>query len=117
MELLPIEQTSFDTESRTLRDKIAACGTEIHAAGFASGAEPQSRPPNQSRRSYAQLEFETAIALDKPTFVFLATEGFPFDPKEPEPVGLIVSASLSASRTMAAACDNGNVAVVWDLDE
>ena len=48
--------------------------------------EPTNRDADQPRRSYTQLEYEIAVELGKPVFVFLATDDCPLDhpPSEPD---------------------------------
>ncbi len=87
-----VEQPDFATDHRTIRamllDKITRCDAVVHVAGFVYGAEPLNRPPDAPRRSYTQLEYEIAVELKKPVFVFLANAAFPFDTHDPDPADL-----------------------------
>src|SRR5436190_14458598 len=89
LDLHPVVQKHFETDYRTLRDKlrdkVSACDAVIHLAGFAYGAEPHGRPDGAPRRSYTQLEFEIAVALGKPVYRFLANPECPFDQAVEEP--------------------------------
>jgi hypothetical protein len=84
-----IEQDSFPPDYRDLRDKlrerIASCDAVIHIAGLCYGAESPERPADAPRRSYTQLEYDIAIELGKPVYVFLTGDGFPADPHDLEP--------------------------------
>jgi hypothetical protein len=68
-----------------LRQQVDACDAVICLVGFAYGREPKNRPASAPRRSYTQLEFETAEAFGKPVYVFLADTECPFDPHPDEP--------------------------------
>ena len=57
-------------------------GAVVHLVGRAYGAEPQQRQPAEPRRSYAQLEYDLAIALRRPLIVLVCNEKFPFDPRQ-----------------------------------
>jgi tetratricopeptide (TPR) repeat protein len=85
----PVEQGHFAPDPRTvremLRDQITGCDAVVHLVGFCYGAEPLSTPKVSPRRSYTQLEYEIAIELSKPVYVFLATPTCPLDPHQPEP--------------------------------
>ena len=84
-----IVQENFPPDYREvielLRERIAQCDAVICLVGFYYGAEPQEPPDGALRRSYTQLEYDIAVALDKPVFKLLADEGCPFDPHRPEP--------------------------------
>ncbi|MBC8114495.1 MAG: DUF4062 domain-containing protein, partial [Candidatus Saccharimonas sp.] len=84
-----VEQDNFPTDYRQLvdklRERIASCDAVVHIAGRCFGAEPQQRPDGVPRRSYTQLEYDLAVELGKPVYVFLTGDGFPADPHEPEP--------------------------------
>lgn len=60
------------------------CGAVIHIVGLAYGNEPGQRLAAEPRRSYAQLEYDLAIALRRPLIVFVCEERFPFDPRPAE---------------------------------
>ena len=45
----------------------------VHIVGFRFGAEPNQRPVDASRRSYTQMEFDIARAMETPVYVFLST--------------------------------------------
>jgi len=68
-----------------LRDRINGCDAVICLVGFCYGAEPQHPPADRPRRSYTQLEFEIAVALEKPVYVFLADQACPVDEHAEEP--------------------------------
>ena len=88
--VFPDVQDHFPPDYRAvvemLRDRITRCDAVICLVGFFYGAEPQHRPADRPRRSYTQLEFEIAVGLGKPVYVFLADEACPVDerPEEPE---------------------------------
>jgi len=85
---VPVEQTNFPPDARTVREmlrvKIAACDAVVHVAGEVYGAEPGERDPAEPRRSYTQLEYELAAELGKPVYVFVCGAGFPYDEHLPE---------------------------------
>jgi tetratricopeptide (TPR) repeat protein len=83
-----VEQDNFPPDYRDLidklRERIDSCDAVVHIAGLGYGAEPPQRPPDAPRRSYTQLEYDIAVELGKPVYVFLTGDGFPADPREPE---------------------------------
>jgi tetratricopeptide (TPR) repeat protein len=87
-----VEEDTFPPDYRdmidTLRVKIDKCDAMVHIAGHCYGSEPQQRPDDAPRRSFTQLEYDIAVKLGKPVYVFLTGEGFPADPHEPEPAEL-----------------------------
>jgi serine/threonine protein kinase len=94
LDVLPVVQDHFAPDSRTvvemLREKITLCDVVICLIGRAYGREPLSRTGVDRRRSYTQLEYDTAIELEKPVFVFVASDDCPVDvsPEDAEPVEL-----------------------------
>src|SRR5437764_1406176 len=84
-----VEQDNFPPDYRDLVDKLRAriesCDAVVHIAGHCYGAEPEHRPADAPRRSYTQLEYDIAVELGKPVYVFLTGIGFPTDPHDPEP--------------------------------
>lgn len=88
LQCVPVEQTNFPPDYRTVRDmlraKIAACDAVIHVAGVVYGAEPKERAPGEPRRSYTQLEYALARELKKPLYVFVCGEDFAYDEYAPE---------------------------------
>lgn len=84
----PVEQTNFPPDFRTvtdlLADRIRGCDAVICLVGFVFGAEPAERPPEHLRRSYTQLEFDTARRLGKPIYLFLAGQDCGFDSRPAE---------------------------------
>jgi len=89
MECLPIVQDDFPPDYKSVRDmlrtKIQTCNAVVHLAGFYYGAEPQPVIPGPDRRSFTQMEYEIAMELNLPCYVFLCGRDFPFDPHDPEP--------------------------------
>ena len=89
MECLPIVQEDFPPDYKSVRDmlraKISTCNALVHLAGFYYGAEPQPVLPGPDRRSFTQMEYEIAMELKLPCYVFLCGKNFPFDSHEPEP--------------------------------
>lgn len=89
MECLPIVQDDFPPDYKSVRDmlrtKILTCNAVVHLAGFYYGAEPQPVIPGPDRRSFTQMEYEIAMELKLPCYVFLCGEHFPFDLHDPEP--------------------------------
>jgi hypothetical protein len=85
---VPVEQTNFPPDARTVREmlrvKITACDAVVHVAGEVYGAEPSARDAAEPRRSYTQLEYELATELGKPVYVFVCGTGFPYDEHPPE---------------------------------
>lgn len=89
MECLPIVQDDFPPDYKSVREmlvtKIKTCDAVVHVAGFYYGAEPQPVPAEGERRSFTQMEYEIAMELALPCYVFLCGEKFPFDEHDPEP--------------------------------
>jgi hypothetical protein len=89
MECLPIVQDDFPPDYKSVRDmlrtKIQACNAVVHLAGYYYGAEPQPVFPGPDRRSFTQMEYEIAMELKLPCYVFLCGKDFPFDQHDPEP--------------------------------
>jgi len=87
---MPIEQTDFPPDyrgvSEFLTKEIANCDAVIHIAGKCYGAEPnpETLPLDQIRRSFTQLEYDTAIRLKKKLYVFVCGDEFPYDACQPE---------------------------------
>jgi branched-chain amino acid transport system substrate-binding protein len=85
---VPVEQTNFPPDYRTVREmlsaKISECDAVVHVAGECYGAEPGARDPGKPRRSYTQMEYDLARELKKPVYVFVCGEGFPYDEHPPE---------------------------------
>jgi len=83
----PVVQEHFPPDHRSvvamLQDRIGQCGAAICLVGRCYGHEPPKRDPDEPRRSYTQLEYENAVELGKPVFVFLATDDCTFD-SEPD---------------------------------
>lgn len=85
-----IEQRDFPTDHRSvaciLEDRIRSCHAVIHLVGSRYGGEPALRPPEAVRRSFSQMEYDAAVRLGKPVFVFVADEGRAApEPLPPEP--------------------------------
>ncbi len=68
-----------------VRQRVAACDAVVHVAGFTHGTAPAVPIPGHSQRSYAQLEYEIAAELRRPTYIYLLGTTFKVDPHEPEP--------------------------------
>ncbi len=90
MECLPIVQDDFPPDYKSVREmlrtKLETCDAVVHLAGFYYGAEPQPvLEGSPDRRSFTQMEYEIAVELGLPCYVFLCGEKFPFDEHEPEP--------------------------------
>ena len=67
-----------------LRERIAGCHAFLHLVGECYGFEPQERDPKELRRSYTQMEYDTARELKKPLYTFVCVPDFPYDAHEPE---------------------------------
>jgi len=82
-DVLPVEQTDFPPDFRAVTElivqKIGSCDAVICLIGFVFGAEPLDRPPEKLRRSYTQIELDTARKLGKPVYLFIAHEDCVFD--------------------------------------
>jgi serine/threonine protein kinase/tetratricopeptide (TPR) repeat protein len=93
LDVLPVVQDHFAPDSRTvigkLREEIARCNAVICLIGLCYGYEPRSRSEEEPRRSYTQLEYEIAVELGKPVFVFIASGDCALDPHEAEPDELL----------------------------
>ncbi len=84
----PVVQENFPADARDvsamLRAKIEACESVVHVAGLCYGGEPRQPPPGEARRSYTQLEYDTARVLQKPVYTFICTKSFPYLDYSPE---------------------------------
>jgi tetratricopeptide (TPR) repeat protein/serine/threonine protein kinase len=89
LDALPVVQDNFAPDYRSvvemLREKISICDAAICLVGPRYGCEPRERAPDQPRRSYTQLEYETAVELGKPVFVFMASADCTLDNPADEP--------------------------------
>jgi tetratricopeptide (TPR) repeat protein len=85
MDCMPIEQTNFPPDYRSVREmieeKIAGCEAVIHIVGIRYGAEPDpsTLPEGAARRSYTQMEADIARKLEKKLYLFFCPEDFPYD--------------------------------------
>ena len=81
---IPVLQNYFGADHRPLpdqiREKIANCDAVICLVGPRYGEEPLPLPTETPRRSYTQLEYEFAVGLKKPIFLFVAPPECPLDP-------------------------------------
>ncbi len=89
LKALPVVQDHFGPDSRSvvemIRDKVEGCDAAICLVGPCYGREPREQAPGSPRRSYTQLEYETAVELKKPVFVFVAADDCPLDHPVDEP--------------------------------
>ena len=74
----------YHTVEEMLRRKLHDADAVIHIVGFRFGSEPNQRPVNAQRRSYAQMEFDIAREIQKPVYVFLSTDSSVRDEPKPE---------------------------------
>jgi hypothetical protein len=87
---LAVEQDTFEPDYRTLEalleHKISGCDAFIQFVGHRYGAEPNadSRPKDEKRRSYTQMEYDIAVRLKKKVYLFVCADGFPYDECAPE---------------------------------
>ncbi len=76
----PVVQEHFGAGEGIIAAKeaktIEECDAVIHLAGLLYGAAPQTREADANSRSYTQLEYDTAVRLGKPLYLFLATKTF-----------------------------------------
>jgi hypothetical protein len=85
MGCMPIEQTNFPPDYRSVREmieeKVAGCEAVIHIVGIRYGAEPDpsTLPEGAARRSYTQMEADIARKLGKKLYLFVCSEDFPYD--------------------------------------
>jgi tetratricopeptide (TPR) repeat protein len=90
MDCMPIEQTNFPPDYRSVREmieeKVAGCEAVIHIVGTRYGAEPDpsTLPEGGARRSYTQMEADIARKLEKKLYIFVCSEDFPYDQAEAE---------------------------------
>jgi hypothetical protein len=89
IDALAVIQDEFPPDYRSvvdmLRTKIEKCEAVICLVGGVYGAEPVRRTADEPRRSYTQLEYETADTLGEPVFVFLARDECPRDNADDPP--------------------------------
>jgi len=85
MDCMPIEQTNFPPDYRSVREmieeKVAGCEAVIQIVGIRYGAEPDpsTLPEGAARRSYTQMEADIARKLEKKLYLFVCPEDFPYD--------------------------------------
>src|SRR5690348_15658440 len=85
MDCMPVEQSNFPPDYRSVKDmiehKIALCDAVIHIVGQRYGAEPDraTLPQNVPRRSYTQMEADVARQQGKKLYLFVCQQGFPYD--------------------------------------
>jgi len=85
MGCMPIEQTNFPPDYRSVREmieeKVAGCEAVIHIVGTRYGAEPDpsTLPEGAVRRSYTQMEADIARELGKKLYLIVCSEDFPYD--------------------------------------
>jgi tetratricopeptide (TPR) repeat protein len=90
MDCMPIEQTNFPPDYRSVREmieeKVTGCEAVIHIVGTRYGAEPDpsTLPEGAVRRSYTQMEADIARKLEKKLYIFVCSEDFPYDHAEAE---------------------------------
>lgn len=81
----PVEQTHFGPHPGTIlgmiEDKVSHSAALIHIVGRCYGSEPVGQP---GQRSYTQREFDIALRLEKPIYIFVCSEDFPYDSHVPE---------------------------------
>ena len=91
MHCLPVEQTNFAPDYRTvsemLEERIRECDAVIHLVGLRYGAapDPATLAPGAPRRSFTQMEADIARRLGLKLYVFLCPENFLYDACAPEP--------------------------------
>ena len=116
-----VEQDNFPPDYRDLidklRERIDSCDAVVHIAGHCYGAEPGQRPPEAPRRSYTQLEYDIAVELGEPVYVFLTGDGFPADPHEPEPPELRELQEAHRERLTSTGRDYNPTASAEQLDQ
>ena len=116
-----VEQDNFPPDYRDLMDKlrerIDSCDAVVHIAGHCYGAEPTERPADAPRRSYTQLEYDIAVELGKPVYVFLTGDDFPADPHEPEPPELQELQAAHRQRLTSTGQDYNPTASIQQLDQ
>ena len=116
-----VEQDNFPPDYRDLVDKlqnrIASCDAVVHIAGRCFGAEPEQRPADAPRRSYTQLEYDVAVRLGKPVYVFVTGEGFRTDPHGAEPAQLQELQDSHRRHLMSTGQDYNPTATPEQLDQ
>ncbi len=89
----PVSQETFEPDYRTVREVLRAktsdCDAVICLVGKRFGQEPRLRSDDLERRSYTQLEFEIAVELKKPVFLFLASDNCQLDSTKAESAELV----------------------------
>src|SRR5436309_3194211 len=120
-DLHAVEQDNFPPDYRDLkaklRERINSCDAVVHVAGQCYGAEPPERPADAPRRSYTQLEYDIAVELGKPVYVFLTGADFPADTHEAEALELQELQAAHRQRLMATGRDYNPTASIQQLDQ
>jgi tetratricopeptide (TPR) repeat protein len=116
-----VEQDNFPPDYRDLidklRERIDSCDAVVHIAGHCYGAEPPERPADAPRRSYTQLEYEIAVELGKPVYVFLTGADFPADPHQPDAPELQELQAGHRLRLISTGQDFNPAASIQELDQ
>ncbi len=84
-EVFPPDYREVD---KMLRSLIENCDVVIHIAGICYGSEPRDKPADKTRRSYTQMEYDIAQELNRPLYVFVCAEDYPYDEHSPEPADI-----------------------------
>src|SRR4051812_36803751 len=83
---LPVEQEHFGLHPGTIRsllqEKIEQSDGIVHIVGELYGTGPPSG--SDERRSYTQMEYDLARELNKPLYLIVCDEAFPYDPHDAE---------------------------------
>src|SRR5437764_14895723 len=85
MDCMPIEQTNFPPDYRSVREmievKVAGCEAVIHVVGIRYGAEPDPSTlfDGAARRSYTHMEADIAHKLEKKLYLFVCPDEFSYD--------------------------------------
>ena len=116
-----VEQDNFPPDYRDLQEKllrrINSCDAMVHIAGQCYGAEPPERPADVPRRSYTQLEYDIAVELGKPVYVFVTGAEFPADRYQPEPAELRELQAAHRRRLTSSGRDYNRTASMQQLDQ
>ena len=88
-QILPVDQEHIAPDFRMiaeiLRKRIAECNAVICLVGHVYGREPIDRPSGAPRRCYTQMEYDVAVELGLPIFLFVAADDCPVDAVIEEP--------------------------------
>lgn len=102
----------------SIRNEILSCRAVVHIVGNAYGDEPVVDERCGKRRSFSQIEYDVAVELKKPIYVFVCGEAFAYDiPSNDQTAENDEMASLQAAHRARVMEGESRFEVVGSRDE